>query len=189
MLTLAEIVYAIRGLSLLVRFDARGFEYFDRSIAGFWRSFQVAVLVAPIHAILLVTFLPLIEPTASWQQILSAFVGLYIIGWFLYPVVAFEICRLFNKSEEYVGYIVVYNWLALITSFAHLLISVPIFLGVWATDTGGLIGELLYYALLVLAWFVARNSLRIEWLPAVGLVFVDYVLTEILNATLVFMMK
>ena len=189
MLTLAEIAYAIRGLSLLARLDARGFEYFDRSIAGFWRSFQVAVLVAPIHALAISVYLPLAKPTAPWQQIMFAVIFLYVIGWLLYPVIALEICRVFNKSAEYIGYIAVYNWLNLLSAGALLLILLLALLGIWTAETSSWIAELVYYALLVLAWFVARNSLRIEWLPAVGLVFVDYVLTKIQVSTLVFMVK
>jgi hypothetical protein len=189
MLTLTEIVYAIRGLSLLVRFDARGFEYFDRSIHGFWRSFQVAVLVAPVHALALLAYLPLIEPTAPWHRTLFTVIGLYIIGWFIYPVIVFEICRMFRKQEEYVSYIAVYNWLSLVAAFAHLLILMPVFLGLWSAQASGYLGEVVYYALLVVAWFVVRNGLRIEWLPAIGFVFLDYMLSEILNGALITMLK
>src|SRR5262245_7482637 len=48
MLTLAEIGPAIFGTWRLAHFDPDGLRYFDRSIRGFWRSFRVAVLVAPL---------------------------------------------------------------------------------------------------------------------------------------------
>lgn len=189
MLTLTEIVYAVRGLSLLARFDARGFEYFDRSIQGFWRSFQVAVLVAPIHAISLGVALPSIEPTASWQRILIVVICLYIVGWFIYPVIVFEICRVLKKETGYVGYIAVYNWLALVAAFADLVITTPEVLGVWTAETSASIGRLAYIALLVLACFVARHSLRIAWSLAFGFVFIDFLVNLILAYSLLVMVK
>ena len=43
-----QIARGIRGALLLARFDARGMEYFDLSVEGFWDSFFGAVLAAPI---------------------------------------------------------------------------------------------------------------------------------------------
>ena len=47
--TVVEFVYVLRGLSRLVQFDIGGLGYFDRSIEGFWRSFRVALLIAPLY--------------------------------------------------------------------------------------------------------------------------------------------
>jgi hypothetical protein len=189
MLTLTEIVYAVRGLSLLARFDARGLEYFDRSIQGFWRSFQVAVLVAPVHAFVLGTVLPSFEPTVSWQQILIIVIVFYIINWFIYPVVAFEICRILKKEAEYVGFIAVYNWLALLGAAADLVITTPEALGVWDSRASTGIGYLVYIALLALSWFVARHSLRIAGSLALGFVFIGFAIDIILVHFMAAMLK
>ena len=53
MLSLAEIGPALYGAWRLAHFDPDGMRYFDRSIAGFWRSFRVALLGAPLWIIIL----------------------------------------------------------------------------------------------------------------------------------------
>jgi hypothetical protein len=189
MLTLAEIAYAARGLLLLARFDVRGFEYFDRSIQGFWRSFQVAVLVAPIHALAIGTYLPELEPKAPWQQILLAVICLYVIAWFLYPVVTYEICRATGKMEDYVGYIAVYNWLGFAVAFLQFLVLIPAVVGLWPPQTSASISHFMFYALLPFAWFIARHGLAIAAMPAVGLVFIDFILTDVIAATLAYFVK
>ena len=42
-----EIAYGIYGAWRLARLDVTGMEVFDRTVAGFWKSFFAAVLVAP----------------------------------------------------------------------------------------------------------------------------------------------
>src|SRR5215475_13559901 len=108
MTMIVEVAYVFRGLRRPIQFDARGLEYFDRSIAGFWRSFRVALLVAPFFAIIIPYNLELIQPTASWQHIMLTEILIYIIMWTLYPTVAYEICRLLGREADYPGYIVVY---------------------------------------------------------------------------------
>ena len=52
--SVTEIAYALYGAWRLARLDSGGMGYFDRSIAGFWKSFFAALLVAPGHILLLV---------------------------------------------------------------------------------------------------------------------------------------
>jgi hypothetical protein len=176
-----EIGYAVRGLWRLLQFDPSGLDYFDRSIAGFWRSFRVALLVAPLHGLLIPYRLELIKPTAGWQQIILVEILTYIVTWFLYPTVAYELCRWMDRRAEYPGYIAVYNWSATILVGAVVFAWLPTFAGITASDTSNTLAFLTYHLFYIYLWFLARTAVKIDPLPALGLIFVDYVLTFLLS--------
>ena len=48
--TLGETLLALAGLWRFAREGAPALRWFDRSLDGFWRSFGVAVIVAPLQA-------------------------------------------------------------------------------------------------------------------------------------------
>jgi len=179
--TIVEFVYVLRGLGRLVQFDAGGLGYFDRSIEGFWRSFRVALLVAPLYAILIPLDLELIQPTAGWQHIMITEILAYIISWLLYPLVAYEICRLIGREAEYPGYIVVYNWSKMLIVTAQVIVWLPTLMGIMAAETSHSLESLVRFVFLIYLWFIARAALRIDPFSAIGMVFTSYVLTLVLN--------
>ena len=56
---------SIYGAYRLARLDAAGMSYFDTSVAGFWRSFFAAVIIAPFYAMLLAIRFPIIAADAD----------------------------------------------------------------------------------------------------------------------------
>jgi len=181
MFPFVEIAYAVRGLWRLLQFDASGLDYFDRSIAGFWRSFRVALLIAPVYALLIPRQLDMIKPTVGWQHIILVQILTYVVSWLLYPAVAYELCRRIEREAEYPGYIAVYNWSTIILVSASLLVWLPTFGGITAPETSDALGFLIYHLFYIYLWFLARTALKIEPLNAVGLILVDYVLTYALS--------
>ena len=179
--TIVEFVYVLRGLGRLVQFDAGGLGYFDRSIEGFWRSFRVALLIAPLYAILIPLDLELIQPTAGWQHIMITEILAYVISWLLYPLVAYEICRLIGREAEYPGYIVVYNWSKMLIVTAQVIVWLPTLMGIAAAETSHSLESLVRFVFLIYLWFIARAALRIDALSAIGMVFTSYILTLVLN--------
>ena len=179
--TFTEINYAVQGLWRLVHLDEEGLQYFDHSIGGFWRSFQVAFLVAPIEALLFATFIQYVPLGSSWSRILAVEILGYIIAWFVYPVASWELCRWMGRSEQYVGYIVAYNWSATIAYGLLLLAYGPLIMG-WASPEQSVVfdwmARLLWYAYL---WFLARRALGVDGLVAGGLVLADFLLSRILS--------
>ncbi len=176
-----EFVYVLRGLRRLVQFDIGGLGYFDRSIEGFWRSFRVALLIAPVSAIIIPYELELIKPTAGWQHIMLTETLSYIVSWVLYPTVAYEICRFMSRETEYPGYIVVYNWSTLLLVAAEVLMWLPTLMGITAAETSHNLHLLVEHIYLVYLWFIARAGLRIDPFSAIGMVFTDYVLSVVLS--------
>lgn len=175
-----EFVYVLRGLRRLVQFDVGGLGYFDRSIEGFWRSFRVALLIAPFSAIIIPYELELIKPTVGWQHLMLTETLFYIVGWVLFPTVAYEICRYMNRETEYPGYIVVYNWSTLLLVAAEVIVWLPTLMGITATATSHNLHLLVDHIYLVYLWFIARATLRIDPFSAVGMVFADYASSVVL---------
>jgi hypothetical protein len=178
--TVVEFLYALRGLRRLVRFDIGGLGYFDLSIEGFWRSFRVALLIAPFYAIMIPYHLEALQPTVGWQHIMITEILTYIVGWLLYPLVAYEICRWIGRDTEYPGYIVVYNWSTILLIGAEMFVWLPTVAGMATTATSQRLDFLVTHIYLIYLWFIARGALRIPPLSAIGMVFTDYVLSSVL---------
>ena len=105
----------------------------------------------------------------------------YIVSWLLYPLVAYEICRLIGRESEYPGYIVVYNWSTIILVGVEVLVWLPTFAGATTAETSQRLDLLVSHIYLIYLWFIARGALRIHPLSAVGMVFTDYILTSVLG--------
>jgi hypothetical protein len=179
--TIVEFVYVLRGLRRLIQFDADGLSYFDRSIEGFWRSFRVALLIAPLYAVVIPFDLALIKPTVGWPHIMMIEILAYVVSWLLYPLVAYEICRRIGREAEYPGYIVVYNWSAILIVTANLLVWLPTAMGITEADTSSNLFRIVYLLFLIYLWFIARVALRIDPFSAIGLAFTSCVLTILLS--------
>jgi hypothetical protein len=175
--TIVEFVYVLRGLRRLIQFDVGGLGYFDRSIEGFWRSFRVALLIAPLYSIIIPLDLELIKPTAGWQHIMITEILAYIVSWLLFPLVAYEICRLIRREAEYPGYIVVYNWSKMLLVSAQVLVWLPTLMGVMTAETSHSLDRIVYLIFLIYLWFIARAALRLDPFSAIGMVFTSFVLT------------
>ena len=75
MLTLSEIGHAVYGAWRLAFFDPNGMRYFDQSLTGFWRSFRLAIWLAP----------PSFLADAIWiseQKVPGGWTSLGADGWF-----------------------------------------------------------------------------------------------------------
>ncbi len=165
-----EIAAALFGAWRLLRFDAGGIAWFDVSLAGFWRSFFAAVLVAPGFVVLVALRLAArTEPyDLGWAAVVSS--AAYAIGWVSFPLVAIFITRLLGLTDRYFALIIASNW----ASVPQMLVLLPTVL----IDVGGVLpaalGSFLPLAatLYVIAyqWFVVRTALATDGFTASGIV-------------------
>ena len=110
MLSRTEIAYGVSGAWRLMWGDAGGLYMLDRTLEGFWRSFRVAILVAPLYAFSSIIFYDRV-PTEAPDTLLILLEALhYIIEWTAYPVVLLEIARRAGWSARYLGAVVARNW-------------------------------------------------------------------------------
>ena len=166
----------------LARGDAAGLRAFDTSMDGFWRSFLVVFLVAPLYLIAERSELKLTEDIGA--EAVDADPGFYLarlatlgVIWIAYPVVMVFLARLLRLGHRYAAYIVVYNWTSLLTILVMmppvLLYAVGLIPGAIAV-LFNLVATLwvLYYR-----FYVARTALETSVPTAIGLVVVDVLLS------------
>ena len=169
---------ALRGIRLVLAFDVRAWTYFDRSLRGFWASFIVAVLLAPLsftHVVMQfgertsgshLTFVPyLIVETLS-----------YIVSWTLFPFVMMYLVDLLQRPQRYFSYMVIYNWLQLpLSGFVYLVYLAGDFhiLPPGAAESIWLFGLLAFF---VYGSFIAGYALQQGMGTALSIVVLDFVL-------------
>jgi hypothetical protein len=189
MLTISvrEISLGLFGAWRLAHLDPRGMEYFDRSEEGFWRSFWAAAVMAPAYA--LIVGLRLMERSTqagSLRVVLIEIIG-YVIGWTVFPLVAWYLLQALGKQSRYFGYIVAYNW-------ANVL-QICIYLPVTALSASGGVPDAAMSILALAAtaaivfyqYFIARTALQVDMPIAAGIVFLDLLLGILLHGLVVTM--
>jgi hypothetical protein len=181
MLTLAEMGSSLYGAWRLAHFDPDGMRYFDRSLTGFWRSFRVAILAAPLWIIILAVNLAQMQMTGGWPRMVFAEIIAYVIAWVAYPLAAFYVTRLINREREYVGFIVALNWGALLQ--LAILTPAHAVAGTGLLPTGAAVALVLTaeFAALSYEWFITRTALKISGLGSAGFVLIDFMIGNLVN--------
>ncbi len=103
-----EIFNALYGAFLLMRFAAAGCNYFNSTVAGFWRSFGAAVIALPLFLGVVYVHTWAGEGVVSFDVRQSIF--RYGTGWLVYPLVALLLVKILDRMENYVAYIITNNW-------------------------------------------------------------------------------
>lgn len=173
---LRDIVYGLFGAWRLACLDRTAMTYFDRTPAGFWKSFFAAVIVAPGFALLLLLDPVIQESQAGWPRLLLVYATAYVIRWTAYPLAVNQICAVIGKEREFLGFIVAFNW-ANVIQIAFFLPVVGITMsGLLPAGTGLPVSGLAHILILGYQWFVTRRALEVGAGAAVGLVVLDLVI-------------
>lgn len=182
MLTLGESVAALYGAVRLARLDARGLQYFDRTVRGFWRSFYAALIVAPFYAtVLAMRYLADLDGASALRFTLVETVA-YVVGWVAFPVLMATVCRALDREGRFVGYIVVYNWAAVLQNAAYLPLAMLAIDGVAPSSVANPLALGMLALILAYGWFIARVALEVTALAAAGIVALDLALSILINA-------
>jgi len=175
--TSEQIIAALIGAWRLFRFDARGYAAFDRSIDGFWKSFYCAVLIAPLYAALVWLRMEPNELVNPLPRVIAIEAIAYVVAWVGYPLAMFYLSQGLDRSAEYVGYIVAYNWCAapqvllmLVVAIVRQLDFLPSF-----ADTGiGVAATVYGWGVL---WYLAHTGLAVSRGTAVLVVVIDLLIS------------
>jgi hypothetical protein len=172
--TLGETLLALAGLWRFAREGAPALRWFDRSLDGFWRSFGVAVIVAPLQAVWVATQAATPADAAGWFGLITTEASIYVILWVAFPLALYYIVARPGHLLPYVDFVIVYNWL-----------NVPwtaIVLATTLLGTVGLMGDaatrilmtVLNLGVLSFEWYIARQTLKLGGLACAGLVALDF---------------
>ena len=187
MLSISEIVRSVYGIWRLARFDSIGMQWLDRTDEGFWRSFRVALLLAPVEIVMnaiLVAHLEYPEPLPY----IAVVAGIaYVISWTVFPVLSQPLIGALGRAERYAGYITALNW-SRVLIYA---VVVPLALISYAAGPGvaSVLQLAFYVGLGAYHWFITRTALDLSAGPAVGLTLMEMTLLMITDHAALAMMS
>ncbi|WP_209010854.1 hypothetical protein [Labrenzia sp. PHM005] len=188
MISTSEIRAALDGSWLLLRNQSQGMNYFDQSTQGFWRSFLVIFLLAPVFLVsalaekkLLISenvILSEVFPENTYW--LAQFLSLGI-DWVMLPLVLAMLAGPIGISRQYVPFIVVRNWTSLLASVPYLATGLLYLMGIIPS---GIMVLLSFTCLIVVLWYrflIARIALQASASLAIGIVFLDILISLIIG--------
>ena len=188
MLSAREAVLAISGAWRLAKLDPQGRYFFNATVQGFWNSFWVAALVFPLHFLDMVLQWNEHAGDVDPTRFFSVGIIAYAMGWLAFPLAMFYITGWIDKQHRFLRFVIASNWTALIVS----VVLIPVQLSVSLELVDGALLSFLLAAALVYAftvgWFVARYTLNLGGLAAIGVVALDwfmYFIIQGFGATLI----
>lgn len=181
MIGAGQLAAALTGLRLLLRLDPRGLELFEKTAGGFARSFIVAAMLLPLHALHWVLSFDAAKENLDLLPYLVVKALTYVLLWVLFPFVMLYVTELLERRPRYYWHIVAYNWLQLPLG----LLMMPIaFMADGQLLPQSILGVLNLGALAAFffyATFLARWGLMLAPAMAFGVVVLDFVLGEVVN--------
>ncbi|MEP3046672.1 MAG: hypothetical protein ABJL55_01385 [Roseibium sp.] len=184
----SEIRAALTGSWLLLRNQPQGMAYFDQSLQGFWRSFQVIFLLVPIFVVssLAEKKLLLSENVVSAETFpentywTAQFLSLGI-DWITLPILLALLAGPIGISRQYVPFIAVRNWTSVLASIPYLITGLFYLTGIVSS---GIMVLLSFTCLIVVLWYrflVARIALQASVSLSIGIVFLDILLSLVIG--------
>lgn len=165
-----EIANALYGCWRLVRTDPRGLSHFNDSVAGFWRSFFAAVIILPGHVLLLALRPEAIPEEAAIVRFVAVEAIGYVIGWVAFPLIMERLCEAIGRRDQFILFIVAFNW----SQVVQLAIYLPVLLvkqvDMAPSSLAGILTVAVIAAILLYSWYIARTTLKVGGLTAVGIV-------------------
>jgi hypothetical protein len=180
--TLGETLLALAGLWRFAREGAPALRWFDRSMTGFWRSFGVAIIVAPLQALWIATHTAAPADAAGWFGLISTEASSYVILWIAFPLALYHIVARPGRLSPYVDFVVIYNWLNLPWTAAGLAITLLGTIGLIGDTALQILMTIFYLGILAFEWFVARQTLKLGGLACAGLVALDFAITIVVES-------
>ncbi len=180
-----EIAFACLGAFRLFLFDHHGYQNFNFSREGFWRSFFVALLLAPLYLFIIAMQYRLVQATGApeqlqtlptLQRVLSVQALVYPIYWVSFPFAMLAVTRLLAVEGRYVPFIIVYNWSGIVAVGIEALPFAAFALGILPAP---MVSPCVYASLviaLVYRWSITHTMLGVSTGTAVGVVFIDLLL-------------
>jgi len=180
--TLGETLLALAGLWRFAREGAPALRWFDRSLDGFWRSFGVAVIVAPLQAALIATHTAAPADGAGWFGLITTEASSYVILWVAFPLALYYIVARAGRLLPYVDFVIVYNWINIPWAVVGLAIALLGRIGLIGDTTEQVLMAIFELGILCFEWFIARQTLRLGGLACAGLVALDFAILIVVES-------
>jgi hypothetical protein len=177
-----EIATALYGATRLAKGDPHGIDFFEDSIEAFWKSFWAAAIAAPLYALLIVIDLSGANITSGWFRVLLIEVVGYVAAWSAFPLAMHYVSEMIDREEQYIRYIVAFNWCAVLQVTLYLFVTAFLALDFLPRGVAVAISLATYAAIFVYQWYIARVGLELGRWGAAGIVVLDLIISLILNS-------
>jgi len=179
---LAEILASLRGAWRLIKLDAGGFDEFNLSVEGFWRSFFAMVVAAPIYVLLLVLVQELPTEDLAAPRSMALSMLSYVIGWIIGVLVVLLATRLLGRGGYFARLVIALNWLSvpLVVLFA----VIYGFAALAPTEIAGLLYLLTLPIYVFYYSFVVRRGIEVNLAPAIGVALLLLVVSILVDVVL-----
>lgn len=172
-----EIALALQATWRVAVRDRAAAWMLDDSVEGVWKSFFVAVLIAPLYVLVSMIRSYLDQPPDDVTAVVAIEAASYIAGWLVWPVIAHEVARFFSVRGAWRRYVVAYNW----SHVWIMLLQLPLLAlsqsGLVSGQGGGFAMMLTVLLVLAYRFLLARDILGIDRFAAMGVAFLDFVLS------------
>jgi hypothetical protein len=180
-----ELAAAFAGSLALLRADADAMRHFDVSVAGFWRSFLVAVVLAPTLLVDIAVDGRLAAEVGAADTGVAARLLTYAAGFVVFPLLLAPLARPLGLSATYVPFIVARNWTSLVGIIPTLAAALAYLAGLYGREALALANFAALIFNLFYAYRVARLAAAVPPGQASGLVALDFVLMLIAGTLIV----
>jgi hypothetical protein len=176
---LVRVGTAVIGAWRLLRGDRGGLGLLDRGAAGALASFQAAIFVLPIWALIRWDMVGgAIDVAGPVQPLVVETLG-YVIRWAMVPVMLLVLADLTGRRAQAPLAITAYNWGQLIIAALIAPVLILLALGVpsdWLNPfyVVWLIGSFVY------VWWILKAALGVDGWIAAAFVIVDFIASQIL---------
>lgn len=182
MLSAAQFANVLRGLRRLVLFDRGGFALFDATVPGFWASFRAAAMVYPVILLNILLRHDPEGPAGGFMAFTSLETMRYIIVWLIYPLAMFHLTALLGVRQNFLRYIVAYNWFHLVSAVMILPALLLAMNGI--EEPAQLFGLVYLTATMSYMWFLLRHGLGISVSAAIALALFDLLFSEVVGGVI-----
>lgn len=177
MISGGEVASGVYGAWLLARRRPEGLNWLDSSLGGYWRSFWAAVLVAPAFLVLeLIT--GGFGDAPGFRDIAVQAIS-YVIDWTAFPLLMVFISDTLKRGQDYMRYIVAYNWSAVVQM--AILLPVAVLAVLFPSGPALLLVQGITIVLLVYRAYIAHVALDVNFGTSAGIVLLDVLLSGLVD--------
>lgn len=176
-----ETLNALYGIYRLALLDRGGIKFFRNTTGAFWRSFRVALYIAPFYAGLLAVRYGMGEVSTPPLRFMAVETISYAIAWLAFPVIVEPLSRAMGKGQKYIRFIIAYNWTGLLQNILYLPLAMLSVTTVLPPGAGSFLGLIVLLVIMGYTWFIARTALEISSAQASALVAIDFTLSLLIN--------
>ena len=181
-MNIKETTRGIYGAWMLAWFDRNGIHLFENTLEAFWRSFQAAILCAPIYIVLIVMRSMEMEIGVAASAAMIIYAISYVTGWFAFPYAMYHVSRILGREDRFFRYIAAYNWATVLQLSVLLAVAAVTQSGVVPQGFAIILTMAAIFAIFVYKGFIAHVGLEVRPGPATALVLLDFVLALIFES-------